>query len=116
MAEPQASVTALAVALISPLFGQYAVIVFAALAGSLWPLSAAPTATRMDGAKLLLRLVCTSAALSGFVAWALEQKAGFPASQAMAPVAFLIAAMGNRWGELFDKIAQRLGSIIGGGQ
>jgi hypothetical protein len=115
MAEPQTSVTAVVAALVAPLFGQYAVIIFAALAGGLWPLSAAATQTRTQGALLLLRLILTATVLTGLIAWGLEQKTGFPASKALGPVAFLIAAMGNRWGDVFDKIASRIGSIISGG-
>lgn len=97
MTEPQANIAAVVVAIVSPFFGQYAIVLFAALAGALWPLSAASTSTRRDGALLLLRLVATSAALTGFVAWMLEQRLGFPASKAVAPVAFLIAWFGDAW-------------------
>jgi hypothetical protein len=116
MAEPQTTVMAAVVAAVAPLAGQYAVIVFAALAGSLWALSAAQTATRLDGAKLLLRLVLTAAVLTGFVAWALEAKTGFPASKAVAPVAFFIGMFGDRWAEVREAIVRRVVAVIGGGQ
>lgn len=116
MTEPQANTAAVVVALISPFFGQYAIVLFAALAGALWPLSAASTSTRRDGALLLLRLVATSAALTGFVAWMLEQRLGFPASKAMAPVAFLISAVGDRWRDIFDSVVARVRATITGGQ
>jgi hypothetical protein len=116
MAEPQTSATAAIVAAVAPLAGQYAVIVFAALAGSLWALASAKTETRLDGAKLLLRLVLTAAVLTGFVAWALEQQTGFPASKAVAPVAFFIGMFGDRWTDVRDAIVQRVVSVIGGGK
>lgn len=114
MHEPHHSATAVLVAAASTFFGTYAVIIFAALAGALWPLSGAKTATRTDGALLLLRLVLTAAALTGFVAWAVEKNLGLPASEAMAPVAFVIAAVGDRWRDILDSIVERVRSIIGG--
>lgn len=123
MAEPQTSVAAVVVALLSPLAGPFSVIVFAALAGATWPLAAADTATRKQGAFLLVRLVLTSAALTGFIAFLVEQQFGFPANKVLAPVAFLIAWFGDAWrdpGALVDKATamarQIKGVFTGGGQ
>lgn len=116
MPEPQSNTAAVVVAIVSPFFGQYAIVLFAALAGALWPLSSTSTGTRRDGALLLLRLVATSAALTGFVAWMLEQRLGFPASKAMAPVAFLISAVGDRWRDILDSVVARVRATITGGQ
>lgn len=123
MAEPQTSIAAVFVALISPLTGSFSVIVFAALAGATWPLAAADTATRKQGAFLLVRLVLTSAALTGFIAFLVEQQFGFPANKVLAPVAFLIAWFGDAWrdpGALVDKATamarQIKGVFTGGGQ
>ncbi len=123
MAEPQTSVAAVVVALLSPLAGPFSVIVFAALAGATWPLAAADTATRKQGAFLLVRLVLTSAALTGFIAFVVEQQFGFPANKVLAPVAFLIAWFGDAWrdpGALVDKATamarQIKGVFTGGGQ
>lgn len=114
MAEPHISPTAIIVAGAAPFTGQYAVIVYAALAGALWPLAAAKTATRFDAAMLLVRLVGTAAALTYAVAWVLEKKAGVPASISLSPVAFVIAAIGNRWGVLFDEVVERVRRVIRG--
>lgn len=71
MAEPTStaaggiSLAALSVAMLGPLAGPYALIVFAALAGALWPLSSAEPMTRKAGAWLLLRCTLTSVALTG---------------------------------------------------
>lgn len=54
MAEPQTSVAAVAVALLSPLAGPFAVVVFAALAGATWPLAATNTTTRRQALLALL--------------------------------------------------------------
>lgn len=97
MAEPQTSVAAVAVALLSPLAGPFAVVVFAALAGATWPLAATNTTTRWQGAFLLIRLVLTSVALTGFIAFLVERQLGYPANKVLAPVAFLIAWFGDAW-------------------
>lgn len=121
MAEPQTSAAAVVVALLSPLTGPFSVIVFAALAGATWPLAAADTATRKQGAFLLLRLVLTSVALTGFIAFLVEQQVGYPANKVLAPLAFLIAWFGDAWrtpGTLVDKalaIAKQIKSVITGG-
>lgn len=121
MAEPQTSAAAVVVALLSPLTGPFSVIVFAALAGATWPLAAADTATRRQGAFLLIRLVLTSAALTGFIAFLVEQQLGFPANKVLAPVAFLIAWFGDAWrdpGALVDKaaaMARQIKAVFTGG-
>lgn len=116
MAELQTSTTAAVMAAAAPLAGQYAVIVFAAIGGSLCALSMAKTTTRVDGAKLLMRVVLTATALTGAIAWLLEAKAGLPASKAIAPVAFFIGMFGDRWGEIREAVVNRLLSFIGGGK
>lgn len=121
MAEPQTSIAAVFVALISPLTGSFSVIVFAALAGATWPLASASTATRWQGAFLLLRLVLTSVALTGFIAYLVEQQVGYPANKLLAPVAFLIAWIGDAWRDpvaLIDKataLVRQVKSIFAGG-
>ncbi len=121
MAEPQTSLAAVFVALISPLTGPFSVIVFAALAGATWPLASASTATRWQGAFLLLRLVLTSVALTGFIAYLVEQQSGYPANKVLAPVAFLIAWFGDAWrdpGALVDKaaaMARQIKAVFTGG-
>jgi len=104
MPEPQSSTVAGLLVGISVFTGEYAVIVFAAMAGAMWPLSKAKTETRWDGAFLLAKLVFTSAALTGFVAWMVEQQTGYPSSKLLSPVAWAIA----RWPDLLTQIKDRL--------
>ncbi len=105
MTEPQQSHAAAgAMVLFSVFTGDYAIIVFAALAGAMWPLAKAKTETRWDGAFLLAKLVLTSAALTGFVAWLVEQQTGYPSSKLLSPVAWAIA----RWPDLLTQIKDRL--------
>jgi hypothetical protein len=119
MAEPtvpaSVGIVTLAVALLGPMAGPYAVIVLSALAGALWALAAAPTESRRAGAWLVLRLVLTAVVLAGGVAWGLESQYGWPAHQLLAPVAFATGMGGDRWRALVDVLVATVGRRIGGG-
>ena len=112
MTEPavpsSAGITAVAVAILGPMAGEYAVIVLSALAGSLWALSRVPSSTRAAGAMLVLRLVLTAVALTSGAAFVLELHYQWPAHQVLAPLAFMIGALGDRWPGLVERLADGL--------
>lgn len=116
MAEPTTvggiSITALLIALIGPLAGQYAVIVMAALAGALWPLSTMELESRKSGAAFLARIVFSAVFLSGSAAWYLETSYAIPAAHGMAVVAFLIGAMGNGWSPVFRAMRDAILAVV----
>lgn len=122
MAEPTTtggiSLTVIFIATLGPLLGPYALIAFAALAGALWPLSAQTTATRAEGAWLLLRCTLTAIILTVFLSTLLYRLWGVPVNEALAPVSLLIGALGNGWRPVFDSIGAALGAAVGkiGGQ
>lgn len=112
------SLAALAIALLGPMAGPYALIVFAALAGALWPLSAAHTMTRSAGAWLLLRCTLTAVALTSALSLVLQSQWQIPAGESLAPVAFVIGALGNGWRPVFEAVGAALHAIltrVGGG-
>lgn len=115
MAEPTTasgvSITALLIALLGPLAGQYTVIVMAALAGALWPLSTMELPTRAAGAAFLFRIVASAVLLTGAAAWYLEANYQVPAIHGMAVVAFLIGAMGNGWAPVFRAMRDGLSAF-----
>ena len=99
-------ITALFVALLGPFAGEYAVIVFAALAGAMWPLlRTKDTSSRRDGGWFLLKIVFTSVALTGGITYWIETNYGFPARFGAPVVAFAIGALGNG----LDPVLQALG-------
>jgi len=116
MAEPSTtttfSVTALAIALLGPMAGPYALIVFAALAGALWPLSTMPTVSRAQGASFLLRVVATAVVLTGGVAAWLESAYQVSASNSLAVAAFAIGAMGNGWRPVLGAVRNLVLSVV----
>lgn len=117
MAEPTTtaggiSITALLIALLGPLAGQYTVIVMAALAGALWPLSTMELPTRRAGASFLFRIVTSAVLLTGSAAWYLETKYNFPVIHGMALVAFFIGALGNGWAPIFKAMRQGIAAFF----
>jgi hypothetical protein len=118
MAEPtstgSAGLAVVLIALLGPAAGEYATIVFAALAGSLWPLSSRSSPSRSDGAFFVIRLVLTASVLTSVVSWYVERKLSLPTHNALAPVAFSIGAIGDNWKGLITAITSRLRKKIGG--
>lgn len=115
MAEPSTStlsITALAIALLGPMAGPYALIVFASLAGALWPLSTMPTVTRMHGAAFLVRVVAASVVLTGTASYWVETTYQVPATQSFAVVAFGIGAMGNGWRPVLAGLRNALVNFV----
>lgn len=124
MAEPASSSAAAAgaasaaaaVAIVAPALGEYAVILFAALAGALWPLSGREGITRTQGALLVLRLVCTSVALTGALAWWVHRQwPDLPTTVVLAPLSFGMAALGDHWRELIAELWNRVRALVMGG-
>jgi len=115
MAEPSTSslsITALAIALLGPMAGPYALIVFAALAGALWPLSTMPTVTRMQGAAFLLRVVSGAVVLTGSAAYLIESIYKVPAIESFALVSFGIGAVGNGWRPVLQGLRGALVNLV----
>jgi len=114
------SLAVLAIALLGPMVGPYAVIIFAALAGAMWPLSSAETISRTAGAWLLIRVTTTAVVLTVFLAAAIERSWGLPALEALAPVALMIGALGNGWRMVWDALAGAIRTLLerlaGGGR
>jgi hypothetical protein len=105
----------LAVALLGPFAGPYTLIVFCALAGALWPLSAAVTLTRAAGGWLLLRCTLTAVVLTSAISALLQKQWGIPLSEALAPVAFAIGALGNGWRPVFEAVGAALQAVLSRG-
>ena len=117
MAEPAStsatSLTVVAIAAVGPAAGPYAVVVMAALAGALWPLSTMEGLTRRTGAFLLLRIVATAVCLGGAGASMLERWLGVPAYDAGAAAAFVIGAVGTGWSKIGRAVTAMLLRLIG---
>ena len=112
MAEPTTttglSLTALAIAILGPMAGPYSAILFAALAGSLWPLTAAEGISKSSGAWLMLRCVLTSIVLTSTGAAIAASVYGVPPVDMLSPVAFFLGALGNGWRPVFAAVSAAL--------
>lgn len=98
-------------AMFGPLFGYYAMIVFASLAGALWPLSNRPTGTTSSAALFVLRLVLTATVLTSVLTIIAEAQWGWKQSVAAAPIAFAIGAIGDNWLGLIGAGVERLKAL-----
>lgn len=109
MAEPASTsgltLAALGIAVLGPLAGPYAVIVFAAMAGALWPLSSATTDSKSAGAWLLLRCTTTAVALTVALSSYLQKAYEVPVNESLGLVAFFIGAFGNGWRPVIDAVS-----------
>lgn len=116
MAEPSTSagvsLTAIAVVLLGPTAGPYAVIVFSALAGAMWPLQATRTNSNWEGAWLLLRCTMTAVVLTFFLAGMLERFWAIPRLETLGPVAFLVGGLGNGWRPVFDSLGEVIKGLL----
>lgn len=88
-----------------PTIKEYAVIFVGASVGALWPLSAAKTKTRWQGAKTYGRLLGTAMVLTSAGAWALEKHFGLPSGEGLWVASFFIAAIGPKWRRVLDAVA-----------
>lgn len=122
MAEPTTTaasfgLAALSVAVLGPTFGPYAVIVWAALAGAMWPLSKRETPTKWNGALFVLRIVATATVVTIPLAIFAESKLGVPVHHAIGLVALGIGMAGDDWPRLarwaFGSVARRLTGSAG---
>lgn len=96
----------LAVAL--ALVDQYAVMVVAALLGGLLVVGAASTTTRWQAVRLLVLLMGVSVVFTGFLAWLAETRLGMPAAKTTAPIAFLVAWLGDRLPIIKERLLDRV--------
>jgi len=117
LAEPTStasiSLTVLAVGFFGPLAGPYTVIIFAALAGAMWPLSAHTTGSKLAGAWLLLRCTLTAVFMTGVFATFLERHLQVPINEGLAPIALIIGALGNGWRPVFEAISNAMAALVG---
>lgn len=105
------SLAILAVAVFGPMAGPYALIVFSALAGAMWPLLSSSTMTRKAGAWMLFRCTLTAVMLTGSCSLILQQIYRIPANESLGLVAFAIGAVGNGWRAVFADVAGGLGAL-----
>jgi hypothetical protein len=92
-----AGLVTLLTAAFGPVLGEYMTIVWASLAGALWPLSAMKGEGKIEGAKFLFRVVLTATTLTSVLAYLVNQHWNVPVPMTVAPVAFVIGVAGNRW-------------------
>lgn len=126
-ADPAASGTAILAAAASPLFGEYAIIVLAAVLGAFCAVTQMKL-SHWQSALFVLRCIATSAALTSLfahllapvvtaaMAKMLPDYVALPVEQWIFPVAFVIAVLGDRWGTIWDATGNAVGKLVGRSQ
>jgi len=115
LAEPTSSgvgIAALAVALVGPVFGPYAVIVWAAFAGAMWPLSKRNTPSRIEGAWFVLRVVFLATIITTPLAIFAETQFKVPSQHALGLVALAVGAIGDDWPRIFKAIGRMVAQRV----
>lgn len=120
------SLLATAVAVLGPILGPYALIVFAAGVGAALALSVEKPTTRWEGLKFLATGTLLALLLTGPVVWAVTRYTEVPANIALIPVAFILglgkAKLFSLVNLALDGLAATAGAIFnrggqrGGGQ
>jgi hypothetical protein len=116
-----------AVAVLGPVLGPYALIVFAAGIGAGLALSVEKPANRWEGFKFWLLATTIALILTGPCVWAVEHYSDVPANIALIPVAFVLGAARSHIGcfvnQALDAIAAAANAALqaaanrrGGGQ
>jgi len=118
MTEPIAPVAAavplitLMIALFGPGYGPYVVITLGALGGSFWAVTNSAAAGRAKTLWLMGRCLITAIVLTAFVAGIIGPWLGFEVTEIYVVVAFVIAALGDKWLEIFEAIKTRIQTAI----
>jgi hypothetical protein len=124
MSEPTTSAfvaTGAIAVILGPVFGPFALLLFAAAAGAMLAMSKAPSMTRMEGFRFIVVGVAIALTLTGFAVWLVERYTPIPGNLALMPLAFALSAGrdtllkliergGDALGKFFDALATRSGN------
>lgn len=108
--------TALFVLAVGPVAGPWLLIVAAAGSGALIGVSGVETASRVEALRLAVALMAMAIFLTGILASMLERMYGIPVNELIAPVAWIIGALGRRWRPILAGVGEWIGSAFGGGR
>ncbi len=106
-ADPTTIAAAGTITSLSPILGEYAIILLGAVAGALCALSSMDLHGR-KGFLYFFRAVTMSAMTASFAAAYLSDLIGHPVQQLLMPAAFIIALVGDNWLGLKDWLLSRI--------
>ena len=125
MSEPASSTVAavplitLAVALFGVNAGPYVVITLGAIGGSFWALTNTPAISRVASLLMVARCLMTAIVLTAFIAGLVGHMLDIEVTEIYVVVAFVIAALGDKWLDILESIKTRIQTAItssGGGK
>lgn len=116
MSEPGTAtfiITTTAVALLGPVLGPNALIVFAAVVGGLLAMSRTPLSTKVEALKFVAVGVLVALVLTGPFVWAVSTYTPVPGHVALVPMAFILGAARNGVLTLMDKCLDAFAAALG---
>ena len=93
--------------------GPLAVIILGAWCGSFWALVSAPAMTRLQSAGLAMRAILLSVLMTGAVSHLLSDAFGWQSDELLIIVSIGIAALGDRWIDIFNSLKEAIMTGIG---
>lgn len=115
MAEPNTAAfvaTGAAAALLGPVLGPFALLLFAAVAGSMLAMGKAGGMTRRDGLVFILIGVAVSLSLTGAAIWMVERYTSVPGNVALMPLSFAFAAGREHLLKLIARLFAAVGRFV----
>lgn len=100
------------VALLGPILGPYALIVFAAAVGAVLAMSAQPMPTRWAGVRFVLMGAAIALLITGPLIWACQKYLGIPGNIALVPVAFMLGLKRDGLISLVNKLVDGLAAAV----
>lgn len=107
------SLVAIAAAVLGPVLGPYALIAFAAAAGSLLALSREPAGTRWEGVRYVLAGTLIALLFTTPAVWAMETYLQVPARIALVPIAAILGAFRNQVLSLIKLVLDQIPALVG---
>jgi hypothetical protein len=98
--------------MLGPVFGPFALLLFAAAAGAMLAMSKAPSMTRWQGVRFILVGMAIALALTGLAVWLVERYTPIPGNLALMPLAFAISAGRDFLLKLIERGVNALGTFF----
>jgi ABC-type enterobactin transport system permease subunit len=108
------AITGVVGAILGPILGPLALLMFAAVMGGLLAMGRMDTMTRWEGFRFIAVGVGISLVLTGFAVWMMETFTMVPGNIALMPVSFAIAATRNSLPGLMEKAMEFVANLLGG--
>jgi hypothetical protein len=105
-------VTSAFIALLGPVLGPFALLLFGAVAGSMLAMGKAASMSRWDGFWFVMVGIVISLSLTGLAVWAVERWTAIPGNLVLVPIAFALSAGRDYILALIKRVFDALGTLF----